>query len=142
MSRLNVMGICALTVFLAFADHCLFARDLDSEPLLGTWLGMRVGKRDATKLPMQIEWEFTKDEVIVRDLTNAQEISRNHYVIDASKNPKWITETIVGKETEIRNGIFEIVGDELRLKLPVHGGQRPTSFPGDDLMIMKRHLKK
>jgi uncharacterized protein (TIGR03067 family) len=142
MHRWNVIGICVLAIFLPFADHCLLAMDSASEPLLGTWLVTQVGKRDATKLPMQIEWEFTKDKVIVRDLTNAREISRNHYAIDASKNPRWITVTVVDKETEIRNGIFEIVGDELHLKQAVSGGPRPTSFPKDDFMIMKRNLKK
>jgi hypothetical protein len=34
-------------------------------PLLGRWLVQRVGMRDATKLPIQVEWEFTKDKVIV-----------------------------------------------------------------------------
>lgn len=131
-----------MVLFLAVADTCVFAADPNPESILGKWLVTQVGKHDATKLSAQIEWEFTKDEVIVRDLTNAQEISRNQYVIDASQNPKWITVTIVDKEKEIRNGIFEIVGEELHLKQTVRGGPRPTSFPKDDFVIMKRNLNK
>jgi uncharacterized protein (TIGR03067 family) len=100
---------------------------------------MRVGKRDATELSAKIEWEFTRHEVIVRDLTNAQEISRNYYVIDTSKNPKWITVTVVDRVREIRKGIFEIVSDELHLKQTIGKGSRPTSFPKDDFAIMKRN---
>jgi uncharacterized protein (TIGR03067 family) len=132
----------AMVLVLAIADTCVLAVDPNSESILGKWLVTRVGKRDATKLPFQIEWEFTKDEVIVRDLTNAQEISRNHYVIDVSQNPKWITVTVVDKEKEIRNGVFEIVGEELHLKQTVGAGPRATSFPKGDFVIMKRNLNK
>src|SRR5688572_17031099 len=52
------------------------------KPLVGRWLVQRVGLRDATKLPIQTEWEFTKDKVIVRDVTNSQEVSRNSYTLD------------------------------------------------------------
>ena len=129
-------------IFLAVADTRAFAADPNSESILGKWLATRVGKRDATTLSAQIEWEFTQDEVIVRDLKNSQEISRNRYVVDTSQNPKWITVTIVDKVKEIRNGIFEIVGEELHLKQAVRGGPRPTSFPKDDFMILKRTLRK
>lgn len=129
-------------IFLAFANSCVFAADSGSESILGKWSVTRVGTRDATKFPFKIEWEFTKDEVIVRDLTNAQEVSRNHYVIDTSQNPKWITMTVINKEKEIRNGIFEIVGEELHLKQTVGGGPRPTSFPKDHFTVMKRKSNK
>lgn len=129
-------------VLLAVADTCAFAADANSESILGKWLAIRVGKQDATKLSAQIEWEFTKDEVIVRDLTNTQEISRNRYTVDTSQNPKWITVTIVDREKEVRNGIFEIVGDELHLKQSLRGAPRPISFPKDDFVILKRTLHK
>ena len=142
MNKLHSARIWALVLFLAVADTCVFAADPNSESILGKWLVTRVGKHDTTKVPEQIEWEFTNGEVIVRDLTNAEEVSRHQYVIDTSKNPKWITVTLAGKKREIRNGIFEIIGEELHLKQDVHGGPRPTSFPKDDFVIMRRNLHK
>lgn len=88
-------------------------------PLLGRWLVQRVGIRDATKLSIQIEWESTKDKVIVRDVTDWQEISRNSYTLDQTKDPKWITVTVAEQVTEVRPGIFRIVGDTLHLKQAV-----------------------
>ncbi len=111
-------------------------------PLLGRWLVQRVGIRDATKLPIQIEWEFTKDKVIVRDVTNSQELSRNRYTLDQTKDPKWITVTVVDQVTEVRSGIFRIVGNELHLKQAVGGGSRPVDFPKDGYSIMKRQPRK
>jgi|LakMenE01Jun11ns_1017448.scaffolds.fasta_scaffold9391330_1 uncharacterized protein (TIGR03067 family) len=97
---------------------------------------------DATKLPMKIEWEFTDDKVIVRDITNKEEISRNSYKVDLTKAPKWITVTVVDIVTEVRPGIFRIVGDELHLKQEVEGGARPTVFPQNGYNIMKRQKIK
>jgi uncharacterized protein (TIGR03067 family) len=111
-------------------------------PLLGRWLVQRVGIRDATKLPVQFEWEFTKDKVIVRDITNSQEVSRNNYTVDLTKDPKWITVTVVDQVTELRPGIFRIVGEELHLKQAVGGGVRPSDFPRDGYSIMKRQKKR
>jgi len=111
-------------------------------PLLGRWLVQRVDIHDATKLPFQIEWEFTKDKVIVRDVTSSQEISRNSYTLDQTKDPKWITVTVVDQVTEVRPGVFRIVGDELHLKQAVGGGSRPVDFPKDDYSIMKRQPRK
>ena len=142
MNGLHLTRIWTLVLLLAVAGTYAFAADPNTESILGKWLATQVGKRDATKLSAQIEWEFTEDEVVVRDLTNSQEISRNRYTIDTSQNPKWITVTIVGNEKEIRNGIFEIVGEELHLKQAVRGGPRPTSFSKDDFVILKRTLQK
>jgi uncharacterized protein (TIGR03067 family) len=111
-------------------------------PLLGRWLVQRVGIRDATKLPIQIEWEFTKDKVIMRDITNSQEVSRNSYTLDLTKDSNWITVTVVDQVTEIRPGIFRIVGDELHLKQAVGGSSRPVDFPKDAYSIMKRQPRK
>lgn len=109
---------------------------------MGRWLVQRVGIRDATKLPIQIEWEFTKDKVIVRDITNSQEVSRNSYTFDLTKNPKWITVTVVDKVTELRPGIFRIAGEELHLSQAVGGGERPTNFVADSYSILKRQTAK
>jgi uncharacterized protein (TIGR03067 family) len=108
-------------------------------PLVDRWLLQRIGIRDLTKVPIQIEWEFTKDKVIVRDLTNSHEVSRNSYTLDKTKDPKWLTVTV---RTEVRPGIFRIVGDELHLKQAVGGGERPVDFPKDDYLIMKRNGQK
>ena len=110
-------------------------------PLLGRWLVQRTGMRDATKLPFQIEWEFTKDKVIVRGI-KSEEISRNSYTLDLTKNPKWITVSIVDQAIEIRPGIFRIVGDELHLKQTVGGGSRPTHFVEGAYSILKRQTSK
>jgi uncharacterized protein (TIGR03067 family) len=125
-------------IFLSEASWCA-----DSEnPLLGRWLIQRAGMHDATKLLMKIEWEFTDDKVIVRDFTNKEEVSRNSYKVDLTKAPKWITVTVVDIVTEVRPGIFRIVGDELHLKQEVEGGARPTVFPQNGYNIMKRQKIK
>lgn len=111
-------------------------------PLLGRWLVQRVGVRDATKLPFPIEWEFTKDHVIVRDVMNSQELSRNSYTLDLSKDPKWITITVVDQATEVRRGIFRIVGDEIHLRQALGGGGRPVEFTKEGYTILKRRAKK
>lgn len=100
---------------------------------MGRWLVQRVGIR---------EWEFTKDKVVVRDITNSQEVSRNGYALDLTKAPKWITVTVVDQVTEVRLGIFRIVGDELHLRQAVGGGPRPTDFPKDSYSIMKRQKQR
>jgi uncharacterized protein (TIGR03067 family) len=111
-------------------------------PLMGRWLVQRVGIRDATKLPIQIEWEFTKETVIVRDITNSQELSRSSYTLDRTQDPKWITVTVVDQVTEVRQGIFRIVGDELHVKQAVGGGARPADFPKDGYSVLKRQREK
>ena len=123
-----VFVLCSVPSWSAEADN----------PLLGCWVVQRVGSRDVEKLPFLVEWEFTKDEVIVRDLTNLQEVSRNSYTIDLSKNPKWITVTVVDRVTEVRQGIFRIAGNELHLKQTVGEGARPADFLKDDYVILKR----
>jgi len=135
-ATLTIRSFLLVATFLLFSTSSWCA-EVDN-PLLGRWLVQRVGPRDATKLPFQIEWEFTKDKVIVRDITNSQELSRNTYTLDLTKDPKWITVTVVDQVTEIRPGIFRVVGDELHLKQTVGGGARPSDFPKDGYSIMKR----
>ena len=131
-----------LTAVLVFFAGLACCADSADNPLVGRWLVQRVGIRDATKLPFQIEWEFTKDKVIVRDVTNSQEVSRNSYTLDLTKDPKWITVTVVDQATEVRQGIFRIVGDELHLMQAVGGGTRPVDFPKDGYSIMKRQTQR
>ena len=88
------------------------------------------------------EQAFPKGKVIVRDITNAQEVSRNTYTFDLTKNPKWITVTVVDKVTELRPGIFRVVGEELHLSQAVGGGARPTNFVDGSYSIMKRQTAK
>jgi uncharacterized protein (TIGR03067 family) len=114
------------------------AQDPDN-PLVGRWLLQRKGALDAR--PYKVEWQFTKDRVIVRivrDPANSEEVSRNNYTIDTTKDPKWITVTVVDKVTEVRQGIFRIVGDELHLKQTVGGGARPVDFEKENYSVMKR----
>ncbi|MCL5097897.1 MAG: hypothetical protein M1608_10310 [Candidatus Omnitrophica bacterium] len=108
-------------------------------PLIGRWLLQRKGV--AAAMPYKLEWEFTKDEVVVRIVHspgNSKEASRNKYTIDTDKSPKWITVTIGTESPEIRRGIFEIVGDELHLKQAIGGGPRPTDFGKDDYSVLKK----
>ena len=127
-----------LALFLAIAAEPAWGAEAsDNNPLIGRWLVSRLGERDATKLPIKVEWEFTMSEVIVRDLTNSQETSRNRYQIDTTKDPKWITITVVDQVTEVRQGIFRIVGDELHFKQTIGGGARPTEFRKNAFSIMK-----
>jgi uncharacterized protein (TIGR03067 family) len=108
-------------------------------PLVGRWLLQRKGALDAK--PYKVEWEFTRDEVvvrIVRSSANSDEVSRNRYTIDTTKDPKWITVTVVDKATEVRQGVFRIIGDELHLKQTVGGGTRPVGFDKDNYSVFKR----
>lgn len=141
MNAARTIGSRFLVAALFLFTASLWCAEPDN-PLLGRWLVQRVGIRDATKLPIQIEWEFTKDKVIVRDITNSREMSRNSYAVDLTKNPKWITVTVVDQVTEIRPGIFRIVSDELHLRQAVGGGVRPTGFPKDGFSIMKRQRRE
>jgi uncharacterized protein (TIGR03067 family) len=137
MNTARTIRSCFLVAALILFPALSWCAEPDN-PILGRWLVQRVGIRDATKLPIQIEWEFTKDKVIVRDITNSQEVSRNSYTLDLTKDPKWITVIVVDQVTEVRLGIFRIVGDELHLRQAVGGGVRPSDFPKDGYSIMKR----
>jgi uncharacterized protein (TIGR03067 family) len=137
MNAIPIIRSCFFVAAFALLAQLSWGADSDN-PLLGRWLVQRVGNREAAKLPMKIEWEFKEDKVIVRDMTNNQEISRNTYKVDLTKAPKWITVTVVDIATEVRPGIFRIVGDELHLKQEVEGGARPTEFPQNAYTVMKR----
>jgi hypothetical protein len=50
--------------------------------------------------------------------------------------------TVADQVTEVRLGIFRIVGDELHLKQAVGGGVRPSDFPKDGYSIMKRQKQR
>ena len=108
-------------------------------PLLGRWLLERKGV--AATMPYKLEWEFTKDQMVVRIVRASGEVkeaSRNSYAIDTTKNPKWVTVTIGGQKPEIRNGIFRVVGAELHLKQAIGGGPRPLDFGAADYSVLKR----
>jgi uncharacterized protein (TIGR03067 family) len=141
MSAARTIRSCFVVAAFILFSASLWCAEPDN-PLLGRWLVQRVGIRDATKLPIQIEWEFTKHKVIVRDITNSQEVSSNSHTLDLTKDPKWITVTVVDKVTELRPGIFRIVGDELHLRQAVGGGARPSDFPKDGYSIMKRQKQR
>jgi hypothetical protein len=58
-------------------------------PLVGRWILQRKGV--AAALPYKLEWEFTKDEVVVRIVHgpgDSKEASRNKYTIKTNKRPK------------------------------------------------------
>jgi uncharacterized protein (TIGR03067 family) len=137
---MNAFGIktWALAAVVVLAAELARCAESGDNPLLGRWLVKRAGARDATTLPMKIEWEFTRDQVIVRDATSSREVSRNAYTLDLTKDPKWITVTVVDQVTEVRPGIFRIVGGELNMKQAVGGGARPTTFIKDGYTVMKR----
>jgi uncharacterized protein (TIGR03067 family) len=139
MNLFNKTRVIAVVLMLVAASSWCAEQD---NTLLGSWLVQRVGVRDATKLPFQIEWEFTKDQVIVRDVTHSQELSRNTYTVDLSKEPKWITITVVDQATEVRLGVFRIDGNELHLQQAVGGGARPRELTKDGHTIMKRRTKQ
>lgn len=108
-------------------------------PLLGRWLLQRQGV--AATMPYKLEWEFTKDQVVVRIVRASGEVkeaSRGSYTIDNTKSPKWLTVTTGGQKPEIRNGIFRVVGAELHLKQAIGGGPRPVDFGGDGYSVLKR----
>jgi uncharacterized protein (TIGR03067 family) len=92
-------------------------------------------------MPYKLEWEFTTNEIvvqIVRGSEDSKDASRNRYTIDTAKNPKWITVTVESESSEIRRGIFRIVGEELHLKQAIGGGPRPTEFGSDGYSVLIR----
>lgn len=141
MNAARVMKILFVVTALILAPSVSWGSEPDN-PLLGRWLVQRVLGRDATRFPIQIEWEFTKDKVIVREVPNSEEVSNNNYTLDLTKEPKWITVTVVDVVTEVRPGIFRIVGDELHLMQNVNGAARPADFPKNGYSIMKRQKRQ
>jgi len=135
-------SLLALTATFGLFTGFAWSAERQDNPLVGQWLVDRVIKQDGTMFPFDIVWEFTKEQVIVKDLTNSQEISRNSYTIDTTKDPKWITVTVIDLATEIRPGIFRIVGDELHLKQTIGGNSRPKHFEKGTYRIMKRLNQK
>lgn len=135
----RLIALTAIFMLLSGVEGCA---EKEGNPLVGQWLAEPVEGRDGSKLPFDIVWEFTKDQVIVRDATNSQVISRNRYTVDTTKDPMWITVTVVDIATKIRLGIFRIVGDELHLKQDIGGNTRPTKFEKGAYATLKRHTKK
>jgi len=112
---------------------------VSDNPLIGRWHLNR--KAMAATLPYSVEWEFTKDQIVVRlvhPTGDSQVASRNRYVIDVSKSPIWITTFVADEYREIRRGIFRIRGDELDLKQTIGGGDRPVDFGSDDFLVLIR----
>lgn len=142
MIRFPVTKCWVFFAILTLAASSVWCAEANNNPLVGRWLVTRVGIRDATKVPVKIEWEFTKDTVIVRDLTHSQEVSRNKYSVDLTKNPKWITVTVVDQVTEIRQGIFRITEGELHIRQGVGGTARPDQFSENSFTIMKKQPER
>jgi uncharacterized protein (TIGR03067 family) len=136
-ARLSIWPWLLIIVFGLFGGSSSLA-DTPENPLVGRWILQRKGV--AATFPYKLEWEFTKDKVIVRVLrgsSDRKEASRNSYTIDTTKSPKWITVIIAGEPHEVRMGIFRIVGEELHLKQSVGGGPRPLDFVDDYSILMK-----
>jgi uncharacterized protein (TIGR03067 family) len=105
--------------------------------LIGRWLmtGTREKPLDANKFG--VEWEFTPDEIVVRDRKTGEEVSRNRYTVDITKSPAWIIVAVAGPAPETRVGIFRVRGDELHLKQQIGTGERPLDF-GRSYSILRR----
>lgn len=65
--------------------------DVANSSLLGKW---RIINEQLDQAALAIVWEFTANEIIVRDERTGAEISRTRYTIDATKSPHWITAEI------------------------------------------------
>lgn len=123
MTRLLIVLILTLPCIAAAAEESAAA-------IIGRWsmIGFTDKPIDTTKF--QIEWEFTRDEIIVRDRERGEEVSRNRYTVDTTKSPAWITVAVAGPAPETRLGIFRLHGDELHLKQQIGAGERPVEFDG------------
>ena len=107
-----------------------FATAASACDLIGTW---RLIDKRIDSVGLEIVWEFTATEVIVRDAKRNEELSRATYSLDESKEPKWITvdvsDAIPSTKPDKRLGIYVIAGDFLRLNQEIQeGGQRPVDF--------------
>ena len=126
----------AFLLLLALACR-VSAVDPSATLLVGRWLmtGTREKPLDTNKFA--VEWEFTPEEIVVRDRKTGEEVSRNRYTVDTTKLPAWITVTVAGPAPETRLGIFRVEGDQLHLKQQIGVGERPVEF-GESYSILRR----
>ena len=111
--------------------------------LSGKW---RFIDKRLDRIGMEVEWEFTGDEVIVRDAKTGELVSRSRYTIDTAKSPHWITVEVDDSPDENagdrRLGIFRIQQGELHLKQEItNGGERPTGFENGFVRFRRPPLK-
>jgi uncharacterized protein (TIGR03067 family) len=125
------------SMFLAFVA-CALGAAVGGEPgpgiesLIGKW---QVINERLNNTGVVIEWEFTPNEVIVRNPKSGLEYKRVRYAIDTTKSPHWITSEIddsaTGDKGDRRLGIFRIQAGELHVKQEISdGGKRPDRFEG------------
>jgi uncharacterized protein (TIGR03067 family) len=132
------LSVTQLLFILALTLTCVSSSANEVAPaLIARWTMTGWSNKPLDTARFQIEWKFTPDEVIVRDLKRNKEVSRNRYTVDTTKYPAWITVTIAGPAPETRLGIFRIRGNELHLKQQIGVGERPTDF-GESYTVLRR----
>ncbi len=113
---------------------------VESVKLDGAW---KVESAEAMGKPVK---EFAGGRFVFADgKISGPEMDKAPYVVDESKNPKWLTVTVAGPEAVKLETIFKVEGDRMWWCFPGPGkddkpGPRPTSFDAKDamLVILKR----
>ncbi len=114
-----------------------FAGDVDSR-LIGRW---KLSNSKIQSEGMVVGWEFEESEIVIWNLLSEVVVSRSQYVVDMTKEPKWITSILPYSRIEqrYRRGIYRIKDGELHILNDLEDkGGRPTGFSEDGHMIFVR----
>jgi uncharacterized protein (TIGR03067 family) len=90
--------------------------------LRGRWQAVSNGGKALGDV--KIVWTIGADEIVV-SIDSGEVASRSPYVVDATHDPPHIDMHIQGPPPEVRPGVYEIDGQNLRLDFNVDGGPRP-----------------
>lgn len=137
-AELRSLSALVFATILLLLAHDVAAAEAAGNPLLGRWRVLGLPGKPLDPQKFHLEWEFTAQDIIVRDRKNDEDVSRNGYTIDQSKSPHWITINMGQKGREMRTGIFEVRGHELYLRQQLRNGERPANFRGSNYLVFKR----
>jgi uncharacterized protein (TIGR03067 family) len=132
-----------LVALLVFAPFVLLGcKDKEStrpinHVLIGKWKPISINGKSLPDLPFEVIWTIGESEIVVT-MNNSEEISRNNYSIDFSKEPKQISMEIRDISKVNRLGIFKIDQDELLLSFGEDGAPHPKDWKSGDIMVLER----
>lgn len=119
----------------------------EHEKIQGTWKVVSAqdsGRKAPDEVIKNLKWIITKDTITYKFGVKNTALS---FVLDPSKNPKWIdlTEVVEGEKVKPSLGIYELKGDDLKICYPEAGNvERSTAFESkadsvnDIFIILKR----
>jgi hypothetical protein len=110
-----------------------------ANPLVGRW-EMQLRSPDGRPLPrdLAIFWVVDATHVTVKD-KDGQEISRNPYTIDTSKEPPELVLKVAG---EARIGWYRFEKQELQILLSLNTGRPPKSWKDGHVMVFRPASKE